>query len=117
VAAYAYQRDGQQVRLWIYDPNQPDRNDVQLCFDITNTTGEVHVDWSADGARIAGTRIWCFFRTDNYNPHLPQGGRGHEAITVRDAIQLVTEARSGTLPESIPELTKPTSVRQFVRSI
>jgi hypothetical protein len=112
VAAYAYQRDGQQVRLWIYDPNHPGHDDVVLTFDVADTAGEVHVTRSHPG----GERIWCFFRTDGYNPHQPPGGRGHEAITVRDAVQLVTEHRGGTLPQAVG-LGRPSSLRQFVRSV
>ena len=117
VAAYAYKRDGQRVQLWIYDPNHPNRDDVILSFDITDTAGEVHVDRPVLAPDPPDPRIWCFFRTDNYNPHQPQAARGHEAITVRDAMQLVTEVRSGALPDSVPGLSKPTSARQFVGSI
>ena len=113
VAAYAYRRSGQKVQLWIYDPNHPDHDDDVLTFDVSDTSGEVHVTRSIPD----NERIWCFFRINNYNPHLPPGGRNIGAITVRDALQLATESRNGTLPESIAGMTRPASLRQFVRSI
>ncbi|MFG2039875.1 hypothetical protein [Dactylosporangium sp. NPDC048998] len=113
VAGYAYQQNGQKVQLWVYDPNHPGNNNDILEFDITDTSGEVHVTRSVP----SNERIYCFFRTDNYTPKPSPGGRGHEAITVNDAMHLVTEHRQGVLPSSVPGMTRPTSLRQFVRSI
>ncbi|MGW7530371.1 hypothetical protein [Streptomyces sp. NPDC054783] len=74
VLAYAYQQSGQVVQLWVYDNNYPREDDMHLQFDITDTTGEVHVQrlgpYDADEPRI-----FCIFRTNKYNPHTPSNGR------------------------------------------
>jgi hypothetical protein len=59
VLAYAYEVHGQDVELWIYDPNFPNEDDVRLTFNIQTT---------AEPIRITHTRssnpVYCFFRTN-----------------------------------------------------
>lgn len=82
VLAYAYGKSGQEVKLFIYDPHEGQR-EVEFKFNIAATDGEV---------RIATThrpendkRIWCFFRTNGYNPHVPPNGR--RINSVKEAIR------------------------------
>lgn len=74
VLAYAYEQSGQEVKLWVYDNNYPRQDDLHLKFDITDTTGEVHVQ-RLGSYRADEPRIWCIFRTNGYNPHTPPDGR------------------------------------------
>ncbi|WBB62763.1 hypothetical protein O7599_09605 [Streptomyces sp. WMMC500] len=74
VLAYAYEQSGQEVKLWVYDNNYPGEDDLHLKFDITHTTGEVHVERLGPW-RPGEPRIFCIFRTDGYNPHTPPDGR------------------------------------------
>ncbi|MBC6988763.1 hypothetical protein [Hymenobacter sp. BT491] len=72
VLAYAYEKSGQDVTLYIYDPNEA-QQEIALKFNITATDGEVHV------ARIGGDpkndhRIFCFFRINGYSPKSPPNG-------------------------------------------
>lgn len=117
VLAYAYRRSGQQVELWIYDPNLPDENDVRLMFDVTDTTGEVHMRRLVAGEQTEAKRIWCMFRIDGYTAHTPPNGRPATAITLRDALERSTERRSGRLTTDIPGLTRPASLRGWMTSL
>jgi len=93
VLAYAYRQDGQKVDLWIYDPNHPNENNATLTFDITDTSGEVHVTRTFDQA----TRIWCFFKTTGYSERLPPRGRRLSPVTVDDLFNLAQAVNATTL--------------------
>jgi hypothetical protein len=69
VLAYAYEKSGQDVTLFIYDPNYA-QQEVTFRFNITETTGEVHINRS-HGEK----RIWCLFRINGYSPKAPPNGR------------------------------------------
>lgn len=86
VLAYAYEKSGQWVTLFIYDPNEA-QQEIALKFNITETDGEVHI------TRIGGKpandhRIFCFFRINGYSPKIPPGGR--RITSVKDAIRAST---------------------------
>ncbi|MFY9619935.1 MAG: hypothetical protein WAM70_17085 [Pyrinomonadaceae bacterium] len=73
VLAYAYEKSGQDVTLYIYDPNEA-QQEIALKFNITSTDGEVRIK------RIGGKpqndhRIFCFFRINGYAPKTPPNGR------------------------------------------
>lgn len=73
VLAYAYEKSGQDITLYIYDPNEA-QQEIALKFNITETDGEVHI------ARMGGKpgsdhRIFCFFRINGYTPKPPPNGR------------------------------------------
>lgn len=73
VLAYAYEKSGQDVTLYIYDPNEA-QQEIALKFNITATDGEVHIE------RVGGNRgndhhIYCFFRINGYAPKMPPNGR------------------------------------------
>lgn len=80
VLAYAYQKSGQDVTLYIYDPNKG-QNEVSLNFNTTATDGEVKIRRLPENQ--ADKRIYCFFRIDNYSPKMPPNGR--RITSVRDA--------------------------------
>jgi hypothetical protein len=117
VLAYAYQRSGQQVEIWIYDPNEPDANNVRLQFDLTDTAGEVRIDRLGGDPTKKSKRIWCIFRTDGYTPQAAPGGRPAEAMTLREALERTTENRSGRVPTDVPGLSRPISARAWMRTI
>ena len=83
VLAYGYERDGQRVKLFIYDPNEA-QEEISLSFDITATDGEVHVNREG-GQRGNDHRIYCIFRIDNYTAKMPPGGR--RISSVKEAMQ------------------------------
>ncbi|MEF7638723.1 hypothetical protein [Bacillus thuringiensis] len=96
VLAYAYKKSGQDVELFIYDPNfiynpkfadDPKfRKEIVLSFNITSTSGEVRIN------RSAGTeRIFCFFRTNGYVPKMPPNGRRIQSL--KDAIRASTSQK------------------------
>lgn len=79
VLAYAYEKSGQDVSLFIYDPNYGDK-EVTFNFNITATDGEVHVNRSH-----GDKRIWCLFRINGYIPKMPPSGR--RITSVREAVR------------------------------
>lgn len=86
VIAYAYEKSGQDVTLFIYDPNEA-QQEIALKFNITATDGEVHV------TRLGGDpkndhRIYCFFRINGYEPKMPPNGR--RITSVKEAIRAST---------------------------
>jgi hypothetical protein len=110
VLAYAYQQDGQGVRLWIYDPNEPGNDDVQLAFDVTDTAGEVHVQRS--GYEQEPTkRIFAIFRSGGYVPRPPFGGM----LTARQALARATGRSHGRLPNDVGR-GRPMSLRGWLTS-
>lgn len=90
VLAYGYCKSGQDVSLFIYDPNEG-QEEVRLDFNITQTDGEVHVRRFVKGVEVNPHRIFCFFRTNGYAPKpAPQGRRIN---SVRDALRASTDSR------------------------
>jgi hypothetical protein len=87
VLAYAYEKSGQEVTLYIYDPNEA-QQEIALKFNITSTDGEVHVK-RIGGRRENDHRIFCLFRINGYAPKRPPLGR---------RINLVREAMRATTP-------------------
>jgi hypothetical protein len=69
VLGYGYKQSGQQVRLFIYDPNHPGLS-CEFSFDITDTSGEVHIACVPQSSK----RIFCMFRIDGYERRVPVGG-------------------------------------------
>ena len=96
VLAYAYEKSGQSVRLYIYDPNETE--EVRLEFNVTATDGEVKIDRYIGDVLKNTHRIYCFFRINGYTPKMPPNGRPIK--TVREAIRA--------------SLTPPYSVRAAV---
>lgn len=114
VLAHAYQRSGQKVSLYVYDPNAPDV-EVQLDFDVTATTGRVRVDRMHDGRAVeGGESILAIFRTDGYAPHLPPEGRPLDEMSVRDALECWSGSRNGTVPAD--PSARPVDVAEWMRS-
>lgn len=79
VLAYAYEKSGQDVKLFIYDPNEAQR-EVRYEFNITATDGEVHINRYVEGVLENDKRIYCFFRIDGYTPKVPPNGRRTKSI-------------------------------------
>ncbi len=96
VLAYGYEKSGQIVKLYIYDPNYGQMEDIYT-FDITSTSGEVRIERAR-----GGKRIYCMFRTDGYTPKMPPEGR---------RIQSVQEAIRAS---ALPTQTAPYRLKDFV---
>lgn len=84
VLAYAYEKSGQDVTLYIYDPNAG-QSEETFRFNIAATDGEVHIERSFDNDK----RIWCLFRINGYVPRMPPGGR--QITSVTEAIRATTD--------------------------
>jgi hypothetical protein len=115
VLGYAYEKSGQNVRLYIYDPNSVaggKPTEVTYDFDVTRTDGEVHITRTPDN----GKRIWCFFRTNGYVPKSPPGGR--RVTSVLDALLASSVRRPPTSvrTELADSATGP-SVMNWMRSL
>ena len=89
VLAYGYYKSGQDVSLFIYDPNAA-QHEVRLDFNITKTDGEVHVRRFVEGVEDNRHRIFCFFRMDGYAPKPPPAGRPFDSV--RDALRASVDA-------------------------
>jgi len=85
VLAYAYEKSGQDVTLFIYDPNEA-QNELRYEFNITETDGEV--DIKRTPANANSKHIWCFFRINGYSPKMPPNGR--RITSVKEAIRAST---------------------------
>lgn len=122
VLAYGYQKSGQKVTLFIYDPNEGQR-EVKYEFDITATDGEVHIErFVEQGPPANGTfavanskRIYAFFRTNNYTPKMPPNGRRFTSI--RDTIRATTwQLPPYSVRLAMDEANSGDSVLEWMRS-
>ena len=95
VLAYAYEKSGQDVTLFIYDPNEG-KKEIWFKFNITATDGEVEV--RTNRRRENDKRIWCLFRMDGYSPRVPPNGR--RINSVREAIRASTGQNSSRFRSS-----------------
>ncbi len=64
VLAYGYDLVGDNLTLFIYDPNYPDKNDITLKLNIGDPEHKTNVTYSD------GEEVYCFFHT-NYTFSLP----------------------------------------------
>jgi hypothetical protein len=110
VLAYAYEKSGQWVNLYIYDPNEED--EIKLAFETSATDGEVHV--TRTGGRPTNKRIFCFFRINNYVPKVPPAGR--RARSVGQALR-ATMAPPRSLKAALREGNSGASVARWLQSI
>jgi len=118
VLAYGYQRDGQWVTLYIYDPNKVDRSgtptEIALKFSVTSTEGEVHIERTPSSAN--DKRIWCFFRTNGYAPKMPVAGRQLSSV-----LEAIRANSNGPPPYSLRSQLQRSrtgpSVRNWMRAI
>jgi hypothetical protein len=94
VLAYGYERSGQGVTLYILDPNHT-RQVVTYQFDITDTSGAVHLTQMVGGVASNEKPIYCFFRIDDYAPQSPPDGRPF-TTSLRDSI-LAATGQSGAV--------------------
>jgi hypothetical protein len=110
VLAYAYEKDGQDVTLFIYDPNYA-QQEVTFSFNITETDGEVRITRS-HGPK----RIWCFFRINGYTPQMPPNGR--RITSVKEAIRASTAQNAPySVRAAIADSNSAGSLKTWVRSL
>lgn len=115
VLAYAYEKSGQDVILFVYDPNVMEEGfprEVALSFNVTHTTGEVVVRRTP--SKLSDPRIWCFFRIDGYSPKGPP--RGRHISSVRDALR-ASQSPPFSLLSALRGSASRGSVRAWLRSV
>lgn len=112
VLAYAYEQSGRRVKLWVYDPNLPgmkkagdptlDPDDLHLVFDISSTTGGVHVTRVNYGKQDT-RRIFALLHMDHYVPHTPPAGRALPVpeVPVHKSVKLVEANRKSTTGDGV----------------
>jgi hypothetical protein len=117
VLAYAYEKSGQDVNLYIYDPNEA-QHEVTFRFNITQTDGEVHISRFVEGQPDDAKRIWCFFRINGYVPKAPPSGKRFQSV--KQAIRAATRQRAPlSLRQALREAgnTNTGSVATWLRSL
>lgn len=70
VLVYGYQVDGTVLTLWIYDPNEPDDDDVRMVLDIARTDVAIAVDYQCNNPPSPDHAVRCFVTTA-YAPKSP----------------------------------------------
>jgi hypothetical protein len=65
VLAYGYDLDGSNLTIWLYDPNYPNRDDIQFQLSTANAHAPVKVTYTP-----STEEVFCFFRT-RYAPKAP----------------------------------------------
>ncbi|TFV98117.1 hypothetical protein [Orlajensenia leifsoniae] len=71
VMAYAYEQKGAKTALWLYDPNEPDNDDLVLRLDADQPAGRLRVTRESRG-RAAGTGpIYCIMSLRGYRAQKP----------------------------------------------
>lgn len=71
VMAYAYEQKGAKTALWIYDPNEPDNDDVVLRLDADQPTGHLHVVRESHERAADTGPIYCIMPLRGYVPVRP----------------------------------------------
>lgn len=66
VLAYGYQMNGDDVTIFLYDPNSPNNDSIKLSFNAGSTANKIEVTHNVD----AKGYLNCFFRT-NYSYKKP----------------------------------------------
>ena len=70
VCVYAYQLRGQQLTLWVYDPNNPGRDDITISLDISRTDQQLIPVTTTITVHGSNPTINCFF-TQSYEQRVP----------------------------------------------
>jgi hypothetical protein len=68
VVAWGYDLAGTGLTLFLYDPNEPDNDEVQMTLDLADPRRATQVMYTPD----PGLPTWCFFRV-KYSPVPPPG--------------------------------------------
>jgi hypothetical protein len=63
VLAYGYSLQGSTVRIFVYDPNHPDDDNVSIEFSTANPLNATPVTYTSSAGLIEGERMNCFFRS------------------------------------------------------
>lgn len=74
--AYGYTLDGDDLQIFVYDPNHPDNDDVVIALNISNPEGTTFIRYLANGIQDSADRTFCFFRTP-YDYKTPPPGAIH----------------------------------------
>jgi hypothetical protein len=65
VLAYGYDLDGTSLTVWLYDPNYPNRDDIQFQLSTANAQAPVKLTYTP-----SAEQVFCFFQT-RYAPKPP----------------------------------------------
>lgn len=68
VLAYAYEADGHNITLRVYDPNQPGRNDIYMKFTDGDVSQRIVVEHNIG---VDGRPVYCFVRMENRTRPIP----------------------------------------------
>src|SRR5712691_210165 len=68
VAAYGYDLEGDRLTLFVYDPNNPDMDDVTMSLSLADPSKTTPVQYSPPDPGFP--TVYCFFRVD-YSPKPP----------------------------------------------
>lgn len=114
---HAYEKSGQWVTLYVYDPNFPGKS-TALRFEMSDTAGAVHMTRTPEGEQPSSNRIFCMFRTNGYTPRTAPQGRRHQSV--RAGIIAVATMRPTVLSVRRSALPGPNgviSVTGWLRSL
>ena len=116
VLGYAYEQSGQDVRLFIYDPNAGQK-EVEYRFDIAATDGEVHISRFVEGvsADEPDKPILCLFRIDGYTTHDAPAGR--RVATIKDTFRASTPWTIESVRDLVEGWSPGGSVTAWLRSV
>lgn len=70
VCVYAYQLQGQYLTLWVYDPNNPGRDDITIALDISRTDQNLIPVTTSITVHGSTPTINCFF-PQSYEQRVP----------------------------------------------
>jgi hypothetical protein len=78
VLAYGYTLIGNDLRIYVYDPNYPDEDDVCVALNISNPGAPTAVTYLINGkpSQRLSEAMWCYFRT-GYMYDTPPPGAIH----------------------------------------
>lgn len=105
VLAYAYEQNGQVVKLWVYDskiPGEatrwgyPKADEVHLEFDITNTSDGITVIRHGFNQESYTNRIYAILYMDNYSQRTPPLGRPMPPAGLRKTFK-ISEANAKSI--------------------
>jgi hypothetical protein len=114
VLAYAYEKSGQNVKLFIYDPNKA-QHEVRYEFNITATDGEVHINRYVEDILENNHHIYCFFRINGYSPKVPPNGR--HITSVKGAIRASTEQKAPYSVRAVVGSNNAGSLTNWIHSL
>jgi hypothetical protein len=85
VLAYAYEADGHNIKLHVYDPNQPLMDGIFMKFTDGDVSQRIVVEHNI---KVEGRPIYCFVRMENKTKPVPFATRPRLSASERKARQV-----------------------------